>query len=233
MSEYPLEQAGLPRGLTIDGYTFEEGIGSLPVAAPPTTTRVDTIDGGSTGFTVLAMVGSPRVSDRYTITVQVQNLEGPDLVAFERIRAGGGYHQVAYWRPIRARYTARSGQTLFYLPRYRRNAPQALAGLVYHGVPMSTDAAPAQVWVNGVALAVSYVDGPDLADPGAGAAVVANLTATEGPALDLAAFRIGNVLAAGDEVEVEFHPLFQMELTAPAITFVPVAESHTQTFMER
>ena len=234
MSIYLLASGSIQRAITIDGVDFPITFQSISVDPAPIETPVDTIDGGSVSFRPLALPGCPDVSDRYTFTVPASNLTGAPLTQLERIRARGGYHTLAYWRPIRSFYTAKAGQTKFYLGRYRQNAPQVHAGLIDQGITMSTTVAPLLCWINGVAQTVTYAAGPTLAAPAAGAIVVSQAVETTGPGTSYAPFLVGNVLVAGDVIEIEWFPLFLVTLTQPKISYPrTVVEDHSYTFRER
>ena len=234
MSVYLLTSGSIQRAITIDGVDFPISFQSLTVDPAPIETPVDTIDGGSVSFRPLALPGCPDMSDRYTINVPSSNLTGAPLIQLERIRARGGYHTLAYWRPIRTFYTAKAGQTKFYLPRYRTNAPQVHAGLIDHGITMSTTVAPLLAWLNGTPLTVTYAAGPTLVAPAAGAIVVSQAVETTGPGTNYAPFLVGSVLVAGDVIEIEWFPLFLMTLTGPKISYPrTVVEDHSYTFRER
>jgi hypothetical protein len=107
---------------------------------------------------------------------------------------------LAYWKPVATYYVATSGQTAFFLPRRRQNAPQVLG--------QSLTAYPLVVTLNGDELTTEYVDGNDPTVPEAGTVNLAS--AVYGGASqykDSVMFRT-SARTAGDVLWVEHVPLF-------------------------
>jgi hypothetical protein len=222
------------RPVTLDGIDIDIPLASLSVDPTEIEETIDTIDGGSITFGPLSFTGAPDHLERFTFEFPIQYVAGETRRALERARARGGYHTFAYWKPLSAFYTADGFTQTFYLPRYRRNAAQALAGLIYEGVAISTDTVPFSCWVDGVPQTVLY--GPALPSTAiaAGSVFVASAADLVGDAAGHAPFRLGTSLAQGSLVEIEFVPLFVVRFVAPKIRFPKsLQESHTYTLQER
>lgn len=223
---------GIVRPVTIDGTDLGIFPDTISVNPTPIFESVDTIDGGSVLF-YPSLPGSANLADRYEISFPITAVEGVTRRALERIRARGGYHTLAIWKPISAFYVA-TAAGVYLLPRYRQNAGQVLAGLNYGGEIIGTDTAPFLAWRNSTELTVSYVATPgDLTTPGATDCIVSAAPYTSGSNIDYVPFAVGG-LTPGDVIEIEFFPVFIVTMTAPQISFpMPLTETHNYTFLER
>ena len=126
------------------------------------------------------------------------------LTTLETLRTQGGYHDLAVWKKRIYTYTATSGQTAFYLPR-----PDAFSsGYTGH----TANSWKAVVKKNGVAQTLQYqasvTSGTAVT---AGEVWISNTSVTHSEAgTRVALFKFGTALVAGDEITVEYHPLFRV-----------------------
>ena len=126
------------------------------------------------------------------------------LTTLETLRTQGGYHDLAVWKKRIYTYTATSGQTVFYLPR-----PDAFSsGYTGH----TANSWKAVVKKNGVAQTLQYqasvTSGTAVT---AGEVWISNTSVTHPKAgTRVALFKFGTALVAGDEITVEYHPLFRV-----------------------
>jgi len=209
---------GLTNYITIGGTDLS---GFNPASIEPRieqgNTDVDT-KGDSTRFWPYILAGLPDKLDRYTFPLPwPTQKDGTNLRAIRRFQAKAGSGSLAIWKPVNVYYTATEGQTTFYLPRHRRNAPQVLG--------KSTTTFPFNVWIDGVAVGtINYANGPTLSTPSSGQCNVAKNPHTSGDAEDFVEFRL-EAQSAGAEIEVEFYPLFICRV-------VDVSESYPGSFRE-
>lgn len=227
------EEAGIVRPITIDGLDLNIAIGGLSIDAAPIFQSVETIDGGSVTYQP-SVPGGPNLVDRYSFSFPISVVSGPTRRELERIRARGGYHTLAAWKPVTAFYTitasiVAAGVASLVLPRYRRNAPELYAGLVHGGVVMGTDVAPFRAWLNGAPLVVTYGG----ASPAAGTANLLSAPYATGQLAGYTGLQVGGVVA-GDVVEIEWFPAFSVLLTSPRLDYPgSVAETISYQFLER
>jgi len=229
---------GLRRSITLDGIDLGLMPPSMPITPEPLQDIVNTLDGGSVAFGVYAGLGHADMLDRYTIPLDYEHVDGTLLRTLQRQRAIGGFHTLCVWKPIFTFYTARAAQSRFLLPRYRRNAGKVHEGLIFEGVTVNTTSAPFKAWkiVGGVATALTivYANGPTVTTPAAGSLTVARDAHFEGIDTGYAEFRIGDVLAAGDKIELEWFPVFTGMIVSPRQEYPKtIAESISFTFQER
>lgn len=230
-------ERGLVRRMTLDGIDFVSPVESLSVVPRKLTTRVPTADGGSRLFGKYLGQGHANFLDSYMFALRMPGIYGDTLEFLSQARAQGGWHLFTHWKPIFAYYTAKAAQTVFYLPRFRRNAGQTFAGLVYEGVTIDNDTAPFKVEKNGVAVAaanIDYVTGPTVPAPAAGRVGVAELPLTSGANRDYVEVRFGTALAAGDTIRFEWIPAFVVEIDEVTLDYPQtIDEAHGYTFTER
>lgn len=156
-------------------------------------------------------VGLPDQPDHYDFDLRwdLSDDYSTELLALETLAASGGSHTFTYWKKILVRYTATSGQTVFYLPR-----PDAFSkGYTGHLV-QATDGAT--VKVNGTPIAtVNYVTPVTSGTVVTAGQVSISNTAVSHPdsGYTVALFKFGTALVAGDIVTVEFTPLFNVGVT--------------------
>lgn len=220
----------------IDGRVFGVIPTGVEVVPLPIADHIDTADSGSRVFQRRpSFDGVADYHDRYEIKIPYRSLKGQDRVSMELIRVSGLLHYFAMLRLVPVIYTCRSGVRRYYLPRYRRVAGHVYNGLAVAGRPVTTETFPTYASLRGVDLNVSYANGPALVDPGAGNVVFSRDADVSGVARDYTAFRIGDEVAAGDQIVVWFCPVFHMNLDSPRIQFAEAIgrESHEYLFRER
>lgn len=238
MASYAPGDPGLDRNIVIDGHVFSLLPSSLSSTPEPIEDAVDLMDAGSKVFTLRPHFdGVANVHSRYSFSVPYARLQGDDLVAMDEIEATGGVHLLALWKLRTAIFTA-SGQTsIFYFPRYRRNAAQVYAGLTLPqgGVPVSTANFPTFVSVDGVVQNVGYANGPanTLAAPAAGSVTIAKNPNTTGTALGYTGMRFGAVPAKGARIKVQWPPAFEVLWREPQERYSGMVESRQVTLVER
>lgn len=183
-------------GTDLDGYNPAEIRPRIDELA----TDVDT-KGDSTRFWPYVLAGLPDKLDRYTFELPwPTKKDATHLRAIRRFQATAGSISLAIWKPINVYYTATDGQTTFYLPRRRQNAPSALS--------KSTTTFPLSVWIDGSAVStIAYAAGPTVSTPAAGTCNVSQSAHTSGNYEGYVEFRLA-AQSAGAVIEVEFYPLF-------------------------
>lgn len=226
--------AGIDRQIVIDGVVLSIMPPVIDVKPDPVGQYTQLLDGGGRWSEYRPHFnGISNLMDRYTIEVQLAALDGEDREKMEEIRATGGTHRLVLWRMIPFVYTCIAGLTRYYLPARRKCAAWVYDGLLIGGgVSVNTVNFPAYATHNGSALAVTYAEGPTLADPGAGGLVIARQPDATGDAMEYAAFRLGDVPAGGDVIVLWMAPSFEMSLRAPQIRVTYKQESHSYTFVE-
>jgi len=149
--------------------------------------------------------GMPDQPDRYewSLDYNLSDIESVTVAAIEDLRTSGGVHLFSPWKKRKYRYTARSGQQVFYLPR-----PDAFSKS-YAGHTSAAD--KAVISVNGTNIAtVNY-----LASVSEGTVVAAGEASISNEALQhpesgkrTAVFKLGTAPLSGWIVRVEYYPLF-------------------------
>lgn len=165
--------------------------------------------------------GFPSHDIRWQFDLPLGGLDSDDeLRHIGFVRATSGYVAFALGKEDYCEYVATQGQTTFYLPRRRRNAPQVLGE--------STTDNPFLCWVNGALLTTNYEDGPTLDVPADGEVTIARDAGTNGFTM----FRIGSTLAVGDVVRIAWPPLY-LVVAGSRVDFPKAhAEIHTLTLTE-
>lgn len=178
--------------------------------------------------------GLPDVPDlfdfhlRWTLDKQYST----EIAFLERLRTYGGTSILAYWKKHEYRYTAQSGQTLFYLPRVDAFTKG------YTG--KTADNYKAVVKVNGVALSAANTTYPGAVDSGTSvsSAQVAIGTAAVHPdsGATVSPFKFGTAKSQGDIITVEYHQLFNVCVmdvqTDPFVGERPFEENKTLRLAE-
>lgn len=155
--------------------------------------------------------GLPDVSDRYEWAVDWQladeSVDGTTITFLERLRTAGGTHVLTDWKKRVYKYTARSGQVFFYLPR-----PDAY-GRDYAGYAGSEF--KAVVTVNGASKTVAYQNVVGSGESVTAGNVKIAKVATTHPesGWSVCTFKLGDNPGAGGIVLVEFVPLFNVYVT--------------------
>lgn len=207
------EKRGLHRKIMFDGVEVPINPASCDVEYEPGETFVKGADYGGVLFSRLVEEGHVDTVDAAVVTMNWDALADDQLRVLRRIRSRGGLHELALWKEENYFFTASDGQTTFYLPRYRRNAPQVLGE--------STSTYPFRVWVNGVefdSADVLFANGPTVT-AAAGKVTIARDPQTSGANIHNCMVKFGTALALGDVVEFEFFPLFSVYLVSPRVSF--------------
>lgn len=225
---------GITREIVIDGRVLSFMPGTMEVTPDPVGDYQAMLDGGAREWQRRPHFdGIANMMDRYTISVPLGSVKGDDRIIMEEIRAAGGIHRLVLWRMVPFIYTCRAGLQRYYLPRLRKCAAWVYAGLqIGRGVIVDTDVFPTYATRNGVALAVTYAEGPALVSPGAGGLVIARQPDNSGAATDYAAFMLGDVPAGGDVIVLWMAPSFEMSLRAPSVRISHSQEAVSLTFVE-
>ena len=228
---------GLIFPVAIDG-TLITGVtpSSFSIPKEPLEEVIRTADGGSVTVSWGHIDGTPDRHQRMTFEVPFNYIAEATRAYLEELSERGGYRTLCMWRPMFAHYTARAAQEVFLLPRYRRHAGAVLAGLVYDGKVISTDAAscPVVATLNGVALTVNYENGPTVVKPAAGEITVARDARTSGSGTGYAEMRVGDALVAGDALTIKYVPVFTVRIESTQTDYPSGAEeSQSYRFVER
>ena len=225
---------GIDREIVIDGIVLSVMPGTLDVTHPSIGDYQNMLDGGGRRAVRRPHFdGIANRMDRYTINVPLESLKGDNLVKMEEIVAAEDPHRVVLWRMTPFIYTLKAGLTRYYLPRLRKCAAWVYDGLmVGGGVEVNTTNFPSEATYDGDELAVTYAEGPTLADPGAGGLVIARHPDSSGAATDFTAFRIGDVPTGGEIIKLWLAPAMEMSLDGPQIGVSYKKESHAYTFVE-
>jgi len=187
------EGRGLRRALTIDGESLRLPAG-LEAQRELFVTDVDT-DGDSIRFSRARRPGLPFLEDRYTFTLPYPTSNDEDLDQILALQAEFEQMQFAYWKPTYAKYIAVEGQTDFWLPRRRRNAPSVFGE--------DESVYPFTCVRNGDAQAVTLFAGSSVSVPVPGACHVAREAAASGARLDEVLFRT-SACTKGDVLRIKF-----------------------------
>jgi hypothetical protein len=207
----------------------------LTAPPAPISDYLDLLDGGAKEFQRRPHFdGVANHADRYTFSFPLDNLRGDNRVTMELIRVRGGTHRLVIWRMVPVIWTApRAGIQRFYFPRFRKCAAHVYEGLhIGSGVFVSPDLFPTLATLNDEDLTVTYAEGPDLASPGAGGLVVSRLADESGPAMDYSAVRVGDTIAAGDELVIWTCFAFECSMRRQDVRMVGPTESHAYIFEE-
>lgn len=230
---------GTDRPILIDGIELSVMPAEMEIIPEPVSEYLDMFDGGAREFQRRPYFdGIPNYSDRYTFVIPYDALRGEDRVKVELIRARGGIHRLTVWRMVPVVWTCVAGVSRYYLPRFRKPAAHLYAGTAITGVggagaaTVTTNAFPIEATLGGVALDVTYAEGPTLADPGAGGIVFARMPDVDGEAADYTALRIGGALVTGTELVAWGAWSHEVSLRAPRVAIRGLVESHALTFVE-
>lgn len=228
---------GIVRPLTLDGVDIGVMPSSLSVRPTIHRTRVNTADAASRSFGPLVGDGFPDKIVSYSFSLPFDTIRGATRRQMMLAMARGGYRKLAIWQSEIHSYTLRAGQQTLRLPKFRQNAGQVFAGLIYEGVAINTDAAPFSATLNGTPLTVNYITGPTISGsdiPAAGALTLPALPLVSGAYRDYVQFQIGTTPVKGDELLIEFFPVYVTELTEASIEYPQsIAESRSYVFTER
>jgi hypothetical protein len=203
-----LSEAGVYDGPTIDG-TDTVLSKSLDMRPTLLQTIEETLSGRRPGDAQYQGTGLPDQADvfEFMLEYDLDSQFATTISFLETLRTQGGYHDLALWKKRIYTYTATSGQAVFYLPR-----PDAFAsGYTGH----TADSWKATVKVNGVAIAAADTLYPGAVTSGtavaAGKVAISTVAVTHDEAgTRVALFKFGTARAAGDEITVEYHPLFRV-----------------------
>lgn len=154
-------------------------------------------------------VGMPDQPDRYEFSLDygLDDTVAATIQFLEELRTAGGVHTFAYWKKRTYKWTSSSGQVVFYLPR-----PDAYSK-GYSGHSDATRDKPV-VKVNGVAKTVDTGSNVTSATSVSAGHVAISNTPVAHPdtGKTVSLFKFGDVLAFGDIVRVEYHPLFNVDV---------------------
>jgi hypothetical protein len=226
---------GIDRPIVIDGEVLSIMPREMTATPEPLSGFLPMLDGGEREFQMRPHFdGIANHADRYTFSIPYDRLRDDNRVRMERIRVRGGTHRVVLWRMVPVIYTVPlAGLKRYYFPRFRKCAAHVYDGLdIGNGYFVSTDLFPTFITLNGAELVVTYAGGPTLADPGAGAAVIAREPDVTGAATDYTAFMLGDAPDMGDEIEVWSCFAFDCSLRRSDVRMVGPTESHAYTFVE-
>lgn len=225
---------GIVWPLTLDGEHIAMPSDSLSVQPRIHSSRVETADAGSRSFGPWVGDGFPDRIISYSFALPFSAIDGDARQQMMLAMARSGYRQFTHWQTDINVYTLAAGQQTLHLPKFRQNAAQVFAGLVFEGVAMSTAIAPFKAWLNGVALTVNPLTGPVVSVPASGQINLPLLPLTSGVYRDYVEFKIGNTIAAGDELVIDWFPCFRCELTEASIEYPDsIAESRSYVLTER
>lgn len=225
---------GIDREIVIDGRTLTFMPSEINLQPDPVSDYQDMLDAGSREWQRRPHFdGIASYMDRYTLTLTLADLRGPNRITMEEIRVAGGVHRVTLWRMVPMTFICQPGLQRYYLPRLRKCAAWVYDGLVIGGgTVVGTEAFPTEATYDDEALAVTYAEGPVLADPGAGGIVIARQPDTSGDAIDFTAVLLGDEPVGGEVLTIWMAPSFEMSMRAPQIRIVAGQESHSYTFVE-
>lgn len=227
---------GLLFPIALDGELLYQGDNSeifpsgLSVDPVPIQDHVDTLDGGAQTFQPMAGSGHANFASRYIFRIPYPSLAGPIRRQLERARKQGVVHTFAIFKPEFEFYSAPGDTATFYLPRQRRNAGTALAGLTFRGYAVDTSTFPMTVKVAGVAQTIAYQVGPTLTVPASGTVNVSR----EPDATGHVPFRFAAPVAQGVMIEIEYTPVFQVTVSSASQSFgAGMQEQHSIELQER
>lgn len=202
-------EAGLVEGPTIDG-TVTVLAREIDIRDTLRQSLDQTFNGGYNLDVPYDGDGLPDQPDTFeaALDYDLSDAYASTLSFLEGLRTAGGAHLVVFWKKRRYRFTARSGQTVFYLPRadaYSKSysghtaaadkaaiivTPTPGAGqptVVYQTSVVSGDVVTAgQVWISNTAVP----------HPRSGR--------------NVALFKFGTAPGAAATIDVEYYPLFRM-----------------------
>lgn len=233
-----IQRGGLIRAITIDGRDIVDvdPRDAISVARTLRITEQEALS-GEIIRTFHAVTGEPdkvyRHDWQFQFTFDDPVAEDGALEEFEELDAVAGYVTFCVWKPQRARYTLNASQVQIVLPHQRRNAGSVLSGLIYDGQTVNTTTVPVKAWLNDVALTVNYADGPTVTAPSAGEITVAKLPIVSGVQSGFVEARLGDTIAEGDVLEIEFTPVHMVIVRREAIDYLPSQmESHSYVLNE-
>jgi hypothetical protein len=222
---------GIDRPLVIDGIVLS--VMPREAVPRPLSRFLDMADGGAREFQIRPHFdGIARHADRYTFTIPYEWLSGENREKMELIRVSGGAHRLTAWRMVPVRFTCKAGVQRYYLPRFRKCAAHLYSGLQNGAYTVDTELFPTLATLNDVELAVTYAEGPTLADPGAGGLVIARQPDSAGSAKEYTALRLGDVVVTGDDLILWSCFAHECSMLEPSIRMVGNTESHAYTFVE-
>lgn len=226
--------AGLDRAVLIDGVSLSVLPREMNASPEPVSDYQNMLDGGAREWQRRPHFdGVADHADRYTFSFPYDSIRGDDRVTMERMRVRGGIHRLTLWRMVPVIWTCRAGLKRYYFPRFRKCAAHLYAGVTLPGsIIVGTVTFPTEASLNGDALAVSYAEGPALADPGVGGIVIARQPDVDGEALDYTAVLLGDDVAEGDVIELWTCFTFEVSLYSPTFRLSGLVESHSYTFVE-
>jgi len=217
------EGRGLRRALTIDGEDLRLPAG-LEAQREIYVTDVDT-DGDSIRYSRARKPGLPFLQDRYSFTLPYPTSNDDDLEQVAELQSEFGEMQFSYWKPIRAKYIAVAGQTDFWLPRRRRNAPSIFGE--------DESAYPFTCTRNGNTQIVTCIAGSSVSVPVDGVCNVAREAAASGARRDEVIFRL-SACGAADVVRIKWYGAMLVRLIAGGESYPGgFREERELVFMER
>lgn len=225
---------GIDLPAVVDGIELDLIANDIEITPEPVSDYLDMLDGGSREYQRRPHFdGIANLSDRYTISIPYEALKGDNRQKIELIRARGGVHRVVLWRMVPTVWTLRAGVNRLYFPRFRKCAAWLYDGLeLGGGTVVDTETFPTIATLAGEALAVTYVEGPELVSPGAGGVVISRQPDASGAATDYTALLLGDDITDGDELIVWTTFSFEMTLRSPRVRLSGTNEHHTHTFVE-
>jgi hypothetical protein len=168
--------------------------------------RVDLPDDG------IGLPDAPEVFDfslKYQLGTSTSGIEPPELDILEKLRTMSGSHTFVCWKMFRVVFTTYAGQVLYYLPR-----PDAFVKL-YTG--KTGDKYKAIVQPNGGLILPAdtlypggTVTSATVVNPGQVKISATEIDHPDGIMSRVAPLKLGTPLAAGQQLIVDYHPLFNV-----------------------
>lgn len=227
--------AGTDYPILIDGLQVSVRPADLDQPPVPVSDYLDRFDGGASEHQRRPwFLGAPSYKDRYSFAFRYDQISGADRVIMETIRVRGGIHRLTVFRMVPVIWSCLAGVSRYYLPSFRKPAAHLYDGLALSNpaATVTTEAFPIDATLEGVALTVTYAEGPTLADPGAGGIVVARQPDTSGEAADYVAVRIGDAVTTGDELILWGCWTHEVSLRTQSVNLRGQIESQAYTFVE-
>jgi len=226
---------GTDRPILLDGVELSVLPADLDSPPEPVSDYLDRLNGRASEHQRRpSFYGAPSHTDRYPFTFAYDQIRGPDRIIMETIRVRGGTHLLTVWRMVPVIWQCQAGISRHYLPR--RPAAHLYDGLLIGGdagaTVVNTEHFPIDATLNGAALAVTYAEGPTLADPGEGGVVVAREADVSGEAAGYVGIRVGGTLQTGDELMLWGCWTHEVSLRAPGLVMRGQSESHAYVFVE-
>jgi len=218
---------GIRRIPTING----SDLSLPPTAITPSKQRLVTdvrTEGDSFRYGHAPLAGLPTHEVLYQFSLPYDSVDDDVLDELMDIEEIFDELTLAIWKKVRARYIATEGQTDFYVPRRRLNAPNALT---VPGVDEATY--PVTVTRSVTAQAVTMVTGTGVSVPAAGACNFARSPVASGDYRDYTQFKL-SACSAGDVIILDHYPCFRVRVIDASESYPGgFRETRELTFLER